>query len=1571
MRTRKFFFAIASLLTAAFVGACLPEAVPDPQISTDKAKYEVAAEGGDVTVKVTSNVAWKASVAPASSRDNVDDVTVTPATGTGDAEVKVHFEKNEGNNRAALVKFEGLGVSTSVNISQEGTAGDLIEEITIAEFLEKEVDASIYYIIHGTVTKIAQSNKYSNFYLNDGTAEVYIYGLYDGKGGEQFIDGWLDRMGIQVGYTMKIGATRGQYNTTIEGMYAYPIEWAAPTNPMLSVDAAEKTVKATATSAKFNLTALNVNAWKVEAKEAYDWITDYTKEGATSGEIVISFTENENLEAGREAEFTVSAEGAESVNIKLIQSAATLDLETITIAEWLAKEEDDTKEYRLEGVVTEVVKADYGNIYIKDATGTAYIYGVLTPDGESKKFETLGVEVGDILCVEGIRTSYNGNPQSKNATYKWHKDVTATTAAAANELADDDKNDPKNYIMLTGKVTRPTADGRKFDIETYGNFDLVDETGDVYIYGVTTGWNGERKQFASLGVKEGDVITIIGYKTSYNGTNEVVGFYVSHESGEPVPGEPVDLSVSEWRIYDPELEGAFFEFKFTSATEVLYGSGDAEDGFWEDDAIAGTYTCVGADLSMSFDFGEEEPTVLVATIDGNNMTFTDGPYAGLIAVKFEGETVSIANTPETAYTATEAIAIYDAGQDLDTPVYVKGVVTKILTSDANFEKYHNLDIMVADEAGAEFEFYHMKDIDNADFTENYIKVGDALVAYGTLTKYNTTYEIKNCYLVSRVPAAPSENVELEGTYWSNGLTGEDLMALEFANSKVIPTLYGSPYDAMDYTVEGNVVVFGGYYMGTVDGDTMAVTYMGQDLCTLTKGEKPAQTKTYTSFAAAQAAILAGETEFILDLAELAEFTYKNADGKSTYAQDATGGMLFYNTGIESWAYAGLRFKGGALKCTAAMFRGNPQITAVESWAGITKDYSAKYPCHTITLSELLTNFDKYINCKVKINGVTVTDGWGGSDRNGEIKLGDDVLAVYQKVSGNEQGAETGCEGNIVAWPTINNSDKQLAFWPHAEYPTKKFFEVTKEAPVTYPETLAETSWKKEDGVGGYLLVSFVDAENAFLVNGDAEGPWWEEIMEGKYTYDPATGSGSIEGAYSLQILENGNLSVDLIMAQYEFSPVDFVAKPAATPTYTTLADVQAAILANAGTGEYKFIMDLADFAEITYKNGSSVFAQDATGGVLFYGTGAEGWVYGGLRFKGGALECTAKIFNGVPEITAVASWADVVKDYSAKYPCCNVTLSELLANYDRYLNCKVKVSGVTVKDGWGGSDRNGVIAVGSDELNVYQQVKDNEQGAETGCEGNIIAWPTYYKTTKQLGFWPHGEYPAKKFFEVTKEAPTPSASFSAEWALNATNMASYKDLFGGTDGVVSKDEGFGTLADGSKFRVPATNDAPAAIYYYQIDKNDTTPTSGNPKRVIGGTGDPYITGGWPGDYWLIASTSDVEYEAGTKFNVSFLTRVSGTGHKYMMAEYWDGEAWKPAFDVQTETETGTSAQYNFVQGSANSEVNATWTLAKATKDVQFRLMIVANWQQNGKGALANPNGGTCRISERCAMSIVE
>ncbi len=90
-----------------------------------------------------------------------------------------------------------------------------------------------------------------------------------------------------------------------------------------------------------------------------------------------------------------------------------------TVAEFLAAAEDATI-YELTGTITSVANTTYGNFYLKDETGEVYIYGLCSPTGAQKYWAESGVKVGDTITVQTVRTSYNGEPQGKNAIYVSH-----------------------------------------------------------------------------------------------------------------------------------------------------------------------------------------------------------------------------------------------------------------------------------------------------------------------------------------------------------------------------------------------------------------------------------------------------------------------------------------------------------------------------------------------------------------------------------------------------------------------------------------------------------------------------------------------------------------------------------------------------------------------------------------------------------------------------------------------------------------------------------------------------------------------------------------------------------------------------------------------------------------------------------------------------------------------------------------------------------------------------------------------------------------------------------------------
>ena len=114
---------------------------------------------------------------------------------------------------------------------------------------------------------------------------------------------------------------------------------------------------------------------------------------------------------------------------------------------------------------------------------------------------------GGVLVLWNDQTSFGEIPEPQP------KEVIVATVAeflAAEVSADQ-------WYELTGTV-------KNIKSNVYGNFDLEDASGSVYVYGLTaTQVASNDKSFANLEIAEGDNITIIGLRADYKGTAQVGG----------------------------------------------------------------------------------------------------------------------------------------------------------------------------------------------------------------------------------------------------------------------------------------------------------------------------------------------------------------------------------------------------------------------------------------------------------------------------------------------------------------------------------------------------------------------------------------------------------------------------------------------------------------------------------------------------------------------------------------------------------------------------------------------------------------------------------------------------------------------------------------------------------------------------------------------------------------------------------------------------------------------------------------------------------------------------------------
>ena len=189
-----------------------------------------------------------------------------------------------------------------------------------------------------------------------------------------------------------------------------------------------------------------------------------------------------------------------------------------------------------------------------DASTTAEVIPVALPAGAVRNALAVAGNaalLGKEVAVHGNITSYFGTTGVKDVDdYVLEGKGAATPDTAVPSTVADfiAHQGDGNWYILTGAIQ-----GLK-DGDQYGNFDLVDETGSVYVYGVRSEYNGPKQKFQELvsqyGLKDGDVIKINAQSTLYTDTktgatkNEATDAFfvelVSSSQGETVTEVTID-----------------------------------------------------------------------------------------------------------------------------------------------------------------------------------------------------------------------------------------------------------------------------------------------------------------------------------------------------------------------------------------------------------------------------------------------------------------------------------------------------------------------------------------------------------------------------------------------------------------------------------------------------------------------------------------------------------------------------------------------------------------------------------------------------------------------------------------------------------------------------------------------------------------------------------------------------------------------------------------------------------------------------------------------------------------------
>ena len=355
------------------------------------------------------------------------------------------------------------------------------------------------YRIKGTCTKIINT-LFGNWYINDGTGEVYIYGTLDSNGAPKN----FASLGIEIGDVVELEGPKETYGTSVELVDVTIINI---TKSLVTVVSEEVTLGKDGGALEVKVAFRDDEVNASVAKECQDWIslvnTEYIEGVATETEsnpadtAVFTFYVMANEKAVRTGSIVFTS-GTSEVTYNFTQEHNP----NVTIAEFLAAQVGDAQ-YRVTGVVTEIANTKYGLLYVSDWTGKAYVYG-------TTNFADCNIAVGSIVTMVGPRAEYKGHAQMKNAVCE-EVLASSTPVSIAEFYALEDSND--KFYMVTGTISSIAN-------EQYGNIYIVDETGaEMYIYCTYGVWNAQgydKKNFVTTaGLAVGDKITVVGIKTSY------------------------------------------------------------------------------------------------------------------------------------------------------------------------------------------------------------------------------------------------------------------------------------------------------------------------------------------------------------------------------------------------------------------------------------------------------------------------------------------------------------------------------------------------------------------------------------------------------------------------------------------------------------------------------------------------------------------------------------------------------------------------------------------------------------------------------------------------------------------------------------------------------------------------------------------------------------------------------------------------------------------------------------------------------------------------------------------------
>ena len=581
------------------------------QLNVSESYVSIVAQGGTTDITVNAGADWAID-----EHSTIPDwLTVSPTSGTaGQSTMSFTADAANGARTAKLKIVCGSNVQ-EINVVQGET---VVEPVSIKEACEG-ADGKTFRVTGAIVRWASNAEKYGNCYIADATGEIQIYGMADRSGKLQNYP--LASWGLELGDVITVEGGKSTYkgeaelvDVTVVNVKKSLVKIVEPTKPdTLGIDGGILTVKL----------AFKGKGVVPTIDDQYSWVR-YKNISITAGTAtaveqnpadtaIVTFAVEPNAGGDRSASISFSCtngSASSTTAYTFVQLGAIME---VPVSDFIAAEVGDAQ-YRITGVVSELYDGDSQgqSFYLKDYSGQALVY-------RAAGFKESGAKVGDVVTVVGKRGAYNNNPQMTSGTFEQLKYSVQQVTIAEFLTKPDDK---ETYYMVTGTIS--SLKNSKGEDNDYGNLYITDGTNELYVYGCYSGWgapkgDAQKGFIAANGIEVGYTLTMIGYKSTYQGLVEICGGTCfafkkgSNPDDGPVHGQDaaspytVAEAVAKCIEIGNTSDGViyFAKGKISSVKEVSTSYGNATFNISDDGTDANALTCFRSKFLGNQSFADE------------------------------------------------------------------------------------------------------------------------------------------------------------------------------------------------------------------------------------------------------------------------------------------------------------------------------------------------------------------------------------------------------------------------------------------------------------------------------------------------------------------------------------------------------------------------------------------------------------------------------------------------------------------------------------------------------------------------------------------------------------------------------------------------------------------------------------------------------------------------------------------------------------------------------------------------------------------------------------------------------